>query len=104
MWALPEAELQGHEDAKSSVSCWHAAGTGHCGRERVDLTRGSILTPVCLTVLHKTSSPIPTRTTRAVAVETAAETTATMAQQSCLGQEREKLMHKHTSAWQAQHC
>lgn len=59
LWAPPEAELQGQEDAKSSVSCWHAARSGHCGRERVVLKQGSILIPLCLTLLHK-ASPIPT--------------------------------------------
>lgn len=67
--ALPEAELQGQGDAKSSVSCWHAAGTGHCGRERVVLTQGSILIPVRLALLPKASSLIPTRAVRVVAVE-----------------------------------
>lgn len=99
LWALPEAELQEQEDAKSSVFCWHAAGIGHCGRERVDLIQGSILIAVCLTLLHKASSPRPTRTTLAVAVETTAWPSSPV-----LGQEREKLMHKHTSAWRAQHC
>lgn len=91
LWALPEAELQEQEDAKSSVFCWHAAGTGHCGRERVDLIQGSILIPVCLTLFRKASPPISTRTTLGCS-----SGDHSMARSPVLGREREKLMHKQT--------